>query len=84
MCLQAEAAGDLFFHFSEVPRDSVGDLRAGVEVEFSKSKDARSGKEAATRLAILPPGSVTFELVLPTRYEGVVSTSSSSLRSRRA
>ena len=75
---QADAAGDLFFHFSELPRDAQADVRPGVEVEFSKSKDQRSGKEAATRVAVLPPGSVCFEVVLErTRYEGVIATSSS-------
>ena len=74
---QADGNGELFFHFSEVPRDIQNDIRAGVEIEFSKSVDQRSGKEACTRLAILEPGTVKFEVVLSARYEGFVSTSSS-------
>ena len=62
---------------SEVPRDIQNDIRAGVEIEFSKSVDQRSGKEACTSLAILEPGTVKFEVVLSARYEGFVSTSSS-------
>ena len=97
---QADGPGEVFFHFSELPRElrdangggggkggsqadrqaeggggeGGGGLRVGDEIEFCKGKDARSGKESATRLARLPPGTVHFEVVLPQRFEGTVAT----------
>ena len=57
----ADGPGEVFFHFSEVPRGTAPDaLRPGVEVEFCKTKDARTGKEAATRLTLLPAGTVSW------------------------
>ena len=57
------------------PPPALSQIRVGTEVEFCKTKDARSGKEAATRVVLLPAGTVSFEVALPTRYEGVVVTS---------
>ena len=81
---QADAPGECFFHFSELPREAQADVRPGVEVEYCKTKDARSGKEAATRITLLPEGSVSFEVILPPRYEGVVGTAIGPLTSQRA
>ena len=86
---QADAPSECFFHYSELSRElreemredaggpdsSGGELRVGDEIEFCKAKDPRSGKECATRLVRLAPGSVEFDLVLTTaRCEGIVAT----------
>lgn len=77
--------GELFFHFSEAPLpDETGSraeglvrsdpsVRVGDEVSFVRVTDPRSQKEAGTRLAVLPPGTVSFETVEDVVLRGVVT-----------
>jgi len=60
----------IFFHFSEWRGERM--LREGDEVEFNST--SRDGKETATRLVMLPKGSIVFEIPLEGRFIGKVIT----------
>jgi len=60
----------IFFHFSEWRGERM--LREGDEVEFNST--SRDGKETATRLVMLPKGSIVFEILLEGRFIGKVIT----------
>jgi len=55
----AERDDEIFFHFSELPRESPIDV--GIEVEFSVATDTRNNKLSAVSLHELPKGTVKLE-----------------------
>lgn len=59
-CLERDE--DVFFHFSEIPRDQESNISNGTCVEFQVTTDPRSGKLSATNIKILPKGTVTFKV----------------------
>lgn len=52
--------GDLFFRLSEAPAN----VNVGDEVDFLVGSGNRSGKDCALQLNVLPPGTVSSEVVL--------------------
>ena len=57
---RADTAEMVFFHFSELSADCVDQLSVGCPVECVLQN--RQGKEVATQIKILPPGSVSFDV----------------------
>ncbi|KAM4044935.1 cold shock domain-containing protein E1 isoform 2-T2 [Anomaloglossus baeobatrachus] len=79
VCAMKEAFGfiergdvvkEIFFHYSEF-KGNLEALQAGDDVEFT-IKD-RNGKEVATDVRLLPPGTVIFEDISIEHFEGVVT-----------
>ncbi|XP_047656344.1 cold shock domain-containing protein E1 isoform X2 [Tachysurus fulvidraco] len=66
---RADVVKEIFFHYSEFKGDLEA-LQAGDDVEFS-IKD-RNGKEVATDVRLLPPGTVIFEDISMEQFEGTV------------
>ena len=50
----------VFFHSSEAPGESLDSLWIGAPVEFVLQN--RQGKDVATQIRLLPPGSVNFDV----------------------
>ncbi|XP_060787921.1 cold shock domain-containing protein E1 isoform X3 [Neoarius graeffei] len=67
---RADVVKEIFFHYSEFKGDLEA-LQAGDDVEFS-IKD-RNGKEVATDVRVLPPGTVIFEDISIEQFEGTVT-----------
>ncbi|XP_062855002.1 cold shock domain-containing protein E1 isoform X2 [Trichomycterus rosablanca] len=67
---RADVVKEIFFHYSEFKGDLEA-LQAGDDVEFS-IKD-RNGKEVATDVRMLPPGTVIFEDISIEQFEGTVT-----------
>ncbi|XP_017323474.1 cold shock domain-containing protein E1 isoform X2 [Ictalurus punctatus] len=67
---RADVVKEIFFHYSEFKGDLEA-LQAGDDVEFS-IKD-RNGKEVATDVRLLPPGTVIFEDISIEQFEGTVT-----------
>ncbi|XP_060796664.1 cold shock domain-containing protein E1-like [Neoarius graeffei] len=67
---RADVVKKIFFHYSEFKGD-LEPLQVGDEVEFS-IKD-RNGKEVATDVHVLPPGTVIFEDIGIEQFEGTVT-----------
>ncbi|KAK3566401.1 hypothetical protein QTP86_032261 [Hemibagrus guttatus] len=67
---RADVVKEIFFHYSEFKGD-LDALQAGDDVEFS-IKD-RNGKEVATDVRLLPPGTVIFEDISIEQFEGTVT-----------
>ncbi|TTH08279.1 Cold shock domain-containing protein E1 [Bagarius yarrelli] len=67
---RADVVREIFFHYSEFKGDLEA-LQAGDDVEFS-IKD-RNGKEVATEVRLLPPGTVIFEDISIEQFEGTVT-----------
>ncbi|XP_065063770.1 cold shock domain-containing protein E1-like [Rhopilema esculentum] len=61
----------LFFHFSEL-LEQAKVISVGDEAEFAIAQDAHSGKPRATRIRLLPKGSVNMEVVTLEDCQGVV------------
>lgn len=57
---RADTAEMVFFHFSELSPDCTDQLTVGCPVECVLQN--RQGKEVATQIKILPPGSVSFDV----------------------
>lgn len=55
----AERDDEIFFHFSELPRESA--IEVGLEVEFSVATDTRNQKLSAVNLTEVPKGTVRLE-----------------------
>ncbi|XP_073443191.1 cold shock domain-containing protein E1 isoform X3 [Dendrobates tinctorius] len=79
VCAMKEAFGfiergdvvkEIFFHYSEFKGD-IDALQPGDDVEFT-IKD-RNGKEVATDVRLLAPGTVIFEDISIEHFEGVVT-----------
>ncbi|XP_073523233.1 cold shock domain-containing protein E1 isoform X4 [Phyllobates terribilis] len=79
VCAMKEAFGfiergdvvkEIFFHYSEFKGD-IDALQPGDDVEFT-IKD-RNGKEVATDVRLLAPGTVIFEDISVEHFEGVVT-----------
>ncbi|CAM9108870.1 unnamed protein product [Scytosiphon promiscuus] len=60
--------GDLFFHLTEAPAN----INVGDEVDFFIGMGNRSGKDCAMKLNLLPPGTVSSEVVLDASFLGVI------------
>ena len=65
---RSDVVREIFFHFTEVEEGENIDL--GDDVEFTIQ--TRSGKEVATNIVALPPGTVVFEDVGSEYYTGQV------------
>lgn len=79
----AERACDAYFRFSDV-MSTRNDFRSGTEVSFDVSTDSsKSDNARASRIQILPHGSVKWESVVATDLSGEV-TSLPSKRSNNA
>ncbi|CAM9144677.1 unnamed protein product [Chrysoparadoxa australica] len=78
---RASVPGDLFFHFSEAP---PGGVKEGDCVEFVVQRNLRSGKDCATRVKVLPPGSVEFEKTYEGLWKGVVERECKMMGGKRA
>ena len=50
----------VFFHSSEAPGESLDSVWIGAPVEFVLQN--RQGKDVATQIRLLPPGSVNFDV----------------------
>ena len=57
---RADAAEMVFFHFSELSPGYRDQLSVGCPVEFVVQN--RQGKEVATQVKVLPPGSISFDV----------------------
>lgn len=57
---RADAAEMVFFHFSELSPGYSDQLAVGCPVECVLQN--RQGKEVATQVKLLPPGSVSFDV----------------------
>lgn len=66
----ADRDEDLFFHFTELPRNEPPVV--GLEVEFNVASDSKNGKLSAIHLVVLPKGSVVFEDIDPTHRVGML------------
>ncbi|CAM9754667.1 unnamed protein product [Ectocarpus sp. 12 AP-2014] len=60
--------GDLFFHLTEAPPN----INVGDEVDFFIGMGNRSGKDCALKLDLLPPGTVSSEIILDASFLGVI------------
>ncbi|CAN0457787.1 unnamed protein product, partial [Ectocarpus sp. 12 AP-2014] len=60
--------GDLFFHLTEAPPN----INVGDEVDFFIGMGNRSGKDCALKLNLLPPGTVSSEIILDASFLGVI------------
>eukprot|EP00752_Nemacystus_decipiens_P009418 g8421.t1 len=60
--------GDLFFHLTEAPPN----INIGDEVDFFIGMGNRSGKDCALKLNVLPPGTVSSEVILDASFLGVI------------
>ena len=68
----------MFFHFSEC-LDVNRKLLSGDEVEFTVAPDpANMGRQLATRIKHLPPGSVKFDIVIAQNILGLLTEEPSS------
>ncbi|CAN0347622.1 unnamed protein product, partial [Ectocarpus fasciculatus] len=59
--------GDLFFHLTEAPPN----INVGDEVDFFVGMGNRSGKDCALKLNLLPPGTVSSEIILDGEMVGL-------------
>lgn len=67
---RADAAEMVFFHFSELSPGYSDQLSVGCPVECVLQN--RQGKEVATQVKLLPPGSVSFVVVQGEECRGVI------------
>eukprot|EP00731_Ephydatia_muelleri_P017162 Em0010g260a len=67
---RADEAKDIFFHKSELTPGCEEEICVGAYVEFVVQD--RQGKEVATQLKVLPPGSVQFDDIGSDTLEGVI------------
>ena len=67
---RADEAKDIFFHKSELAPGCEEEICVGAYVEFVVQD--RQGKDVATQLKVLPPGSVQFDDIGSDTLEGVV------------
>jgi len=65
----------IYFHFRDIVllQKDQKDLSMGMEVEFSVETDPKLNKPLATRVRGLPKGTISFEIPLPDRIQGVVA-----------
>ena len=69
---QVSRPGDLFFHFSQLEDGlTAGEVVVGDDVEFTVHRDG-TGKMSAQSVRRAAPGSVVFDEVSETVFEGVV------------
>lgn len=71
---QVDRPGDLFFHFSQLEKDgglTASDINVGDDVEYEVVKD-KNGKMSAQCIRRAAPGTVVFDVVSDTVYQGVV------------
>ncbi|XP_077970092.1 cold shock domain-containing protein E1-like isoform X2 [Styela clava] len=66
---RADLVKEIFFHYSEVS-NNVPDLHVGDHVEYCVQD--RNGKEVATNIRLLPPGSVQLEEISSEIFVGIV------------
>lgn len=66
---RADLVKEIFFHYSEVS-NNVPDLHIGDHVEYCVQD--RNGKEVATNIRLLPPGSVQLEEISSEIFVGIV------------
>eukprot|EP00124_Ichthyophonus_hoferi_P004681 Ihof_evm1s547 gene=Ihof_evmTU1s547 len=62
----------IFFHFSHY-RDDASQLQPGDGLEFTVGSDNRTGKLVAYDVVLLPPGTVSFEIIDDHRTRGEIS-----------
>jgi len=78
----ADRPARIFFHFSEM-MDRDMPVRVSDEVEFSVTPSDRSGQENATKICILPKGTVVFEIEQEGKLRGVVHREPRQIRSNQ-
>jgi cold shock CspA family protein len=67
---RADVSGTVFFHASEAQDESLDGLWIGAPVEFVLQN--RQGKDVATQIRLLPPGTVNFDEVQEEVCRGVI------------
>ena len=84
--LCAEREGELFFHMSDVTSElPPAGLRKGDEVSFVVCSDpAQPSKLFGKRIALLPPGSVHFEVIEEEHVQGIVDAELKNVKRPRA
>lgn len=77
---RADVVKEIFFHYSEY-KDSMNDLELGDDVEFKITQ--RNGKEVATEIKKLPPGTVIFEDIALEKRRGKIQKTMKGPHGRR-
>ncbi|XP_065350831.1 cold shock domain-containing protein E1 isoform X2 [Cloeon dipterum] len=77
----ADRDARMFFHLNEM-LDIDRVLRIGDEVEFTVAQDlSQPGRQSATRILMLPSGTVQFELIVQRDLNGVVTKDAPNITS---